>query len=196
MMRWSLFFVPLRNTAAPEPRPRASRPRAPRACAPPEGTSIVSFHTTALGKRGFYFTFIQILLFLPIHPTCPSCLRRTRRKCRRAPTAARDRRESSHRLRLNSTFFTLYDTKLTDVMILNEIYQFDAIKRLNSNFKFELQTARGRGRRRESVWPIRARSRVPLTNQIQQWENTLNRFKTTVINNMKWGDEGMFEIIL
>lgn len=86
-------------------------------------TSFVSFHTAALGKLSFYFTFFQIFLFLPIHPICPSSPRRTRRKCRRAPTASRDRRESSHRLCLNSTFFTLYDTKLTYVMILDEIYR-------------------------------------------------------------------------
>lgn len=112
----------------------------------------MSFHTAALGKLSFYFTFIQILLFLPIHPTCPSSPRRTRRKCRRAPTAARDRRESSHRLRLNSTFFTLYDTKLTYVMILNEI----SIKKLNSNLKFELLTGCARSR---------TSARVSLTNQ-------------------------------
>lgn len=185
-MRWSLFFAPLRNTAAPEPRPRASRPRAPCACAPPEGTSTVSFHTAALGKWGFYFTFIQILLFLPIHPTCPSSPRRTRRKCRRAPTAARDRRESSHRLRLNSTFIHV---------IRHEIDLCDdsgwdiSIKRLNSNLKFELQTGCARS------W-----TRVSLTNQnkitrpINQSNPTMGKyvkgfktfyslwFKRTVIN--------------
>jgi len=136
-MRWSLFFLLLRDTATREQRARASRTRAPRACEPPAmwlWTSIMNFHTLALVKRAYYFIFIQILLFLPIHPTCPSSPGRTRRKCRRAPTAARVRRVSSHRSRLNSTFFRLFDEQLTDVMILRGIYQFDAIKRLQSRY--------------------------------------------------------------
>ncbi len=91
---------------------------------------VMSRYNAALGKHKFSHLLIEIIRFLPIYPTCPSSPRRTRRRFRRVPTAARDRRESSHRLRLNSTFFTLYDMKLRQGIILEALYQFKATNRL------------------------------------------------------------------